>query len=261
MSVSSILSGQATAFGVDHKLLFGLEYSADRVDFRMQDNVPCGIGPIDSLNPIYGCGAPTSNFGFLSQNYLDSYALYAQDQIALTEAWNVVAGIRHSESENNNTFITAFFSSPSSADLSNTSWQLGTTYALGHGVSLFGGYNTGYDLEWVTGARRADGTPFQPETSDQAEVGIRLERGTIRTSLSAFRIRRNNVAVPDPANRRLPDPGGPIPRARDRVGRRMVAAAAAGGCRVAMPILTAWYRRRQTQRCWAHGSPKLPSTA
>lgn len=194
------LSGQATAFGVNHKLLFGLEYSADRVDFRMQDNVPCGIGPIDSLNPIYGCGAPTSNFGFLSQNYLDSYALYAQDQIALTEAWNVVAGIRRSESENNNTFSTAFFSAPSSADLSNTSWQLGTTYALGHGVSLFGGYNTGYDLEWVTGARRADGTPFQPETSDQAEVGIRLERGTIRTSLSAFRIRRNNVAVPDPAN-------------------------------------------------------------
>ena len=86
------------------------------------------------------------------------------------------------------------------ADLSNTTWQLGTTYALGGGVSLFGGYNTGYDLEWVIGARTADGTPFKPETSDQAEVGVRLTRDTLRASLSAFSIRRNDVAVPDPLN-------------------------------------------------------------
>ncbi len=194
------LSGHAAAFGVDHELLFGIEYSADRVNFRMQGTVPCGIGPIDALTPVYGCGAPTSNFGFLSEAYLDGYAIYAQDQIALTEVWNVIAGIRYSEVENQNNFITAFFSSSNAGDLSNTTWQLGTTYALGEGVSLFGGYNTGYDLEWVIGARRADGTPFQPETSDQAEAGVRLARDNLRGSLSVFRIRRNDVAVPDPAN-------------------------------------------------------------
>jgi iron complex outermembrane receptor protein len=194
------LSGRAEVFGVNHELLLGAEYSADRVNFRMEDNVPCGVGPIDSLDPVYGCGPPTSNFGFKSEAYLDGYAIYVQDQITLTDAWNVIAGVRYSDVENDNNFITAFFSAPSSATLTNTTWQLGTTYALGGGVSLFGGYNTGYDLEWVIGARSANGAPFKPETSDQAELGVRLTRNTLRGSLSVFRIHRNDVAVPDPLN-------------------------------------------------------------
>ncbi|MEQ1780158.1 MAG: TonB-dependent receptor [Hyphomonadaceae bacterium] len=194
------LAGDFQALGISHKLLVGIEYNKDKVPFRMNDFVPCGIGSIDSLNPVYGCGPQTSNFGFLADARLEGVAIYAQDQIALTEAWNVVAGIRHSKSVNDNVFATAFFSSPSSADLDNTSWQLGTTYALGGGLSLFGGYNTGYDLGAVTASRRFDGVPFEPETSDQAEAGIRLTQDTLRGSISLFRIRRNNVAVADPAN-------------------------------------------------------------
>jgi iron complex outermembrane receptor protein len=194
------LSGQMKAFGLDHELLLGVEYSAERVNFRMQGVVPCGVGSIDAIAPIYGCSPPTSNFAFASPADLDGYAVYAQDQIALTDAWHVVAGLRHSGFDTDNKFITAFFSTRSTADLSNTTWQLGTTYALGEGLSLFGGYNTGYDLEWVIGARGVDGKPFKPETSDQAEVGMRLLRDALRASVSAFRIRRNDVAVPDPLN-------------------------------------------------------------
>ena len=193
-------TGQVTTRGVQHKLLLGIERSTEAVNFRMEGSVPCGVGPIDALNPVYGCGPPTTNFGFSSLASLDGYAVYAQDQIALTGAWNVIAGLRRSDFDNDNTFSTAFFSSTNHAELTNTTWQLGTTYALGRGVSLFGGYNTGYDMEWVIGARRADGTPFNPETSDQAEFGVRLTRDKLRGSLSAFRIRRNDVAVPDPAN-------------------------------------------------------------
>jgi iron complex outermembrane receptor protein len=191
------LSGEAATFGIRHKLLLGLEYNYDDVPFRMRPGVPCGIGPIDALNPVYGCGPATQNFGFLSRAKLEGVAFYAQDQIALTEAWNVVAGIRHARSKNRNAFNGA--ASPA-VDLDNTSWQVGTTYALGGGFSLFGGYNTGYDLGAVTGARRFDGTPFRPETSDQAEAGLRLVRSHVRASASLFRVRRNNVAVPDPAN-------------------------------------------------------------
>lgn len=194
------LAGEAIFFGIRHKLLFGVEYNHDDVPFRMQPTVACGVGSIDALMPVYGCGAPTGAFGFLADAKLEGYAFYAQDQIALTDAWNVVAGIRHSDSDNDNAFTTAFSSSTTSAKLKNTSWQLGTTYALGNGLSLFGGYNTGYDLGAVTGSRKFDGAAFEPETSNQAEAGVRLTRDNIRTSLSAFQIRRNNVGVPDPAN-------------------------------------------------------------
>lgn len=194
------LAGEVATLGIRHTLLVGMEYNHDDVPFRMAATVPCGVGPIDALRPTYGCGAPTGAFGFLSRAKLEGVAVYAQDQIALSDAWHVVAGIRHSRSKNRNRFVTAFFGSTDAARLRNTSWQLGTTYALGGGVSLFGGYNTGYDLGAVTGARRFDGTAFRPETSNQAEAGVRIVRDALRANLSAFRIRRDNVAVPDPAN-------------------------------------------------------------
>jgi iron complex outermembrane receptor protein len=194
------LAGDVALFGTRHQILAGAEYNDDSVPFRMESTLPCGIGPIDVLNPTYGCGAPTGNFGFLAEAKLEGYALYFQDQIKLTNAWSVIAGVRHARSVNDNSFVTDVFSTFNSADLSNTSWQLGTTYDLGGGLSVFGGYNTGYDLGAVTGSRRFDGTPFEPETSDQAELGVRLAGETLRASLSVFRIHRNNVAVPDPAN-------------------------------------------------------------
>ena len=194
------LAGNVQLLGLNHDLLFGVEYSDEQVNFRMQDNVPCGVGPIDSLEPSYGCGPPTSNFGFLSVAGVEGTAFYAQDQISLTERWKVLLGLRYSEFTNDNAFITAFSASENTADLSNTTWQIGTTYDLGTGFSLFGGYNTGYDLEWVIGARNRNGDPFQPETSDQAELGLRFSNSDLQASASVFRINRNDVAVPDPAD-------------------------------------------------------------
>lgn len=206
------LAGRTVTFGIGHELVIGAEYSNEKVPFRLRAALPCGVGAIDALNPVYGCGAPTTGFGFLSVNKVEGVAVYAQDQIALTDRWNLVAGLRHSEFETSSDFITDFFSTASTANLGNTTWQLGSTFALGSGVSLYGGYNTGFDLEYVLGARRRDGTPFKPETSDQAEIGVRLTRETVRASLSVFRIRRNDVAVPDPA-----DPGFQVQEGQFRI--------------------------------------------
>jgi iron complex outermembrane recepter protein len=206
------LAGHATAFGLDHKLLFGIEYSHERLSFQQFGTIPCGIGPIDALNPVYGCGLPTGAFGFMAGSKVKGLAAYAQDQMTLSEAWNVVAGLRHSRFDYETRFDTAFGSTPDAAKISNTTWQLGTTYSLGGGLSLFGGYNTGFDLEPVIGARTRTGSPFEPETSDQVEAGVRMWRSTLRASLSAFRIRRNNVAVADPV-----DPGFQIQEGQVRV--------------------------------------------
>lgn len=190
------LSGRADTFGIGHTLLFGVEHSAERPTFRQFDIVPGGIAPIDTLNPVYAFTnrQPDLAFTFFSEGKVDGFAAYAQDQIALTEAWNVVGGIRHSlfDYENRRNGVR-------NADtIANTTWQLGTTYLLGGGLSVFGGYNKGFDLDPVVGSRTRDGPPFQPETSDQVEAGLRINRGRLRGSVSAFRIRRNNVAVTDP---------------------------------------------------------------
>lgn len=190
------LSGRVNTLGIGHTLLFGIEHSAERPTFLQSDIVAGGIAPIDSLNPVYTFTnrQPDLAFTFYSQGKVDGFAAYAQDQIALTEAWNLVAGIRHSLFDYDNRR-----NGVRNADtISNTTWQLGTTYLLGGGVSVFGGYNKGFDLEPVVGSRSRDGSPFRPETSDQIEAGLRISRGSLRGSVSAFRIRRNNVAVTDP---------------------------------------------------------------
>lgn len=190
------LSGRADTFGIGHTLLFGIEHSADRATFRQFDIVPGNIDPINALSPVYSYTdrQPALAFSFFAPSKTDGFAAYAQDQIALSETWNIVAGVRHSLFD----YEDVFNDFRDADTISNTSWQLGTTYRLGDGVSLYGGYNTGFDLESVIAARARDGSPFKPETSDQIEAGVRIGRDTLRASLSAFRIRRNNVAITDP---------------------------------------------------------------
>ncbi|MCG2840148.1 TonB-dependent siderophore receptor [Sandaracinobacter sp. RS1-74] len=190
------LAGQFLAGGVIHKLLVGVEYSADRPSFLQHDIVPGGVPPIDSMNPVpaFGKAGPELAFTYLSLSSVNGFAAYAQDQIALSDRWDLVAGLRHSLFDYDNRR-----NGVRNADsFSNTSWQLGSHYRLGGGFSLYGGYNSGFDLEPVVGARSKDGTPFKPETSDQIEAALRLARGGFSGSLSVFRIRRNNVATADP---------------------------------------------------------------
>ncbi|WP_082467656.1 MULTISPECIES: TonB-dependent receptor [unclassified Sphingomonas] len=196
------LSGHATTLGIDHSLLFGIEHSAERPTFRQFDIVAGDIAPIDALNPVYSYATrqPRLAFSFFTQGKVDGFAAYAQDQIALTEAWNVVAGVRHSMFYYENLRTTPMGTTRVADTIANTTWQLGTTWRIGGGWSLFGGYNKGFDVDAVVGSRSRDGSPFRPETSDQVEAGLRLTRDRLRASVSAFRIRRNDVAVTDPAD-------------------------------------------------------------
>lgn len=192
------LSGRFSTGGIGHQLLMGVEYSHEITPFYEEVIPAGGIPPIDALKPVYAFASATDVplvFAYSQRGKVDGFAFYAQDQIALLPAWDVVAGIRYSLFDYQNVrngVLTA------NASVSNLSWQLGTTYQLGGGFSLFGGYNTGFNLDPVIGARTRSGEPFEPETSDQIEAGLRFASASFRGSLSAFRIRRNNVATTDP---------------------------------------------------------------
>lgn len=196
------LTGRVTTLSVEHSLLFGIEHSAERPTFRQFDIVAGDIAPVDVRSPVYSYATrqPRLAFSFFTQGKVDGFAAYAQDQIALSDAWNVVAGVRHSSFDYENLRTTPNGTTRDADTIANTTWQLGTTWRLGGGWSLFGGYNKGFDIDPVVGSRSRDGLPFRPETSDQVEAGIRLTRDRLRASLSAFRIRRNDVAVPDPVD-------------------------------------------------------------
>jgi iron complex outermembrane recepter protein len=190
------LTGSFITGAVTHKLLLGYEYDLERARFT-QYNLT-NVTPISVLNPVYSFDtvAPTKVFAF-DQNYdSDGHALYAQDQIAMSDRWTLVASLRHS-------WIKAWTEDVGgpvldTTDVQSTIWQLGTTYQLHEGLSLYGGYSTGFDIESTAGARSANGQPLEPEESAQLELGARLRTGNFRGSAALFEIRRKNALTTDP---------------------------------------------------------------
>lgn len=184
------VSGRFQTGAVRHAVLFGVEYDRERSSFYQENMV--GVPGIDVLAPVYAYD-PAFVFAFHNAYNIDGWALYAQDVIDLTDDWNVVAGLRWSQ-------IRAFGSGYDASTVDHWTWQLGTTYDLGGGVSLYGGYNTGFDVESTAGSRSRDGSPFKPEESDQAELGLRLDLDALRLSASLFQIRKRNVMTTDPVD-------------------------------------------------------------
>ena len=192
------LTGEFATGPVGHKILMGFEHDRERSRFT-QYNLT-NVAAINVLNPVYAYDsvAPARSFAF-DQNYnIDGDAIYLQDQIALTDRWDVVGAIRHS-------WIKAWTEDVGgpvldSTKVRSTTWQVGSTYRVTDALSIYAGYNTGFDIESTAGARSANGQPLRPEESNQAEFGLRVKRGAFRGSLAVFQIKRVNALTTDPIN-------------------------------------------------------------
>lgn len=192
------LAGRVVTGPFTHKLLMGYEYDHERSRFT-QFNLT-NVSPINVLAPIYRYDsvAPAGTFAFDGFYNIDGHALYAQDQIDLTPRWNLIGAVRHSWIDARDGDYGG--ATNNRAKTSTTIWQLGSTYRVSDAVSLYAGYNTGFDVENTAGARTRTGTPLQPERSNQAEAGLRYRTGTLRTSFSVFQIKRVNAVTADPVD-------------------------------------------------------------
>jgi iron complex outermembrane receptor protein len=189
------LSGSFETGSVVHKLLVGLEYDRERSTVLQRN-----IAAVPSINVLKASYAftpampPVFVFAFDNRYNIDGVAAYAQDIVDVTSNWNVIAGARYSNMRTFNRDGGIWGSSRVEA----WTWQLGTSYVLGNGWSVFGGYNTGFDIENSAGSRARTGKPFQPETSDQYEGGVRYASDRLSLTASLFQIRRRNVLTTDP---------------------------------------------------------------
>lgn len=190
------LGGSVTTGTVTHKLLLGYEYGREEPGF-LQYNLT-NVGSINVLTPVYTYPAiaPNTVFSFRSQDVADTNALYVQDVVAVTDRLDFVGGLRQTWVD----YTANYNGDVSKSAIDGFTWQLGATYRLTGGWSLYGGYNSGYDLESVLGSRSADGKPFDPEESNQKELGVRYTGDGVRVSAALFDIRRTNYLTTDPDN-------------------------------------------------------------
>lgn len=192
------LSGTLRTGPVTHKLLLGYEYDHERGRFTQYTLT--NVAPIAVRTPVYAFNtvAPVRAFAFDNFYNVEGHALYAQDQVDLTPRWNVIGAVRHS-------WIDAsdgpYGAAPANqAATGSTIWQIGSTYRLSEALSVYAGYNTGFDIESTGGSRTRTGIPLKPEESNQAELGLRYRSGPLRASVSLFRIKRVNAVTADPVD-------------------------------------------------------------
>ncbi|MEM6274757.1 MAG: TonB-dependent receptor [Myxococcota bacterium] len=202
------LTGTLHTGPLRHHVLVGVELDIERATFD-QENIVDEDGntlvpPINAANPEYGLipQRPFA-FGFALESDIDGLAVYAQDRIVLFDDLSVIVGGRWSRFDVSSAFSVDPIIDAEDIiedDFDYRVWQAGGTYALTPQFSFFGGYATGFDIENVAGSRDIDGAPLQPEESEQLEAGTRLDFGSLRSSVSGFRIRRKNLANDDPQN-------------------------------------------------------------
>lgn len=191
------LTGSASLWGVEHRLLFGYEGGWERGRFT-QSNIRTGsLAPVDVRAPQYQYDnrAPELVFAFDNAYNLDSDALYLQDQLRLTEQLQLIGAVRYTDSKaGSGNWQSRFELVP----VSSTIWQLGLNWQLNTAWSLFAGHNTGFDVESSAGARSRSGQPLKPEESAQQELGLRFNGEQLSASAALFHIKRLNALTADP---------------------------------------------------------------
>jgi iron complex outermembrane receptor protein len=195
------LVGTVNTFKMKHHVLVGTQNNLYRVSY-FQQNMP-SVPSINALNPVYGnvADGPYPLNQVVLNNY-DSWAIYGQDRIDITDRWNVIAGIRgdfyfahHSLAPNYTTAATVL-----NTTFNHATFQLGSTYKLNHGWSLFGGYATGFNIESTVNSLTYSGVPLAPEDSWQGEGGVRFIQGPLNLTASLFQINKTNAVTADPVH-------------------------------------------------------------
>lgn len=191
------LTGTLSTGAIEHQLLLGYEGAWERGRF-IQSNIRAGsLAAIDVRQPVYqyDSQAPLLDFAFDNAYLLDSDAWVLQDQVKLTEQWQLIGAVRYTESQAGSG---PWQSSIELIPVSSTIWQLGMTYQFTEHWTLFTGYNTGFDLESSAASRSRSGQPLAPEESAQQELGLRFAGDTVNASLALFRLERLNALTADP---------------------------------------------------------------
>lgn len=150
---------------------------------------------IDIYNPIYNFAPSAFTLSGLFKNTGRSFGTYAQDLIALRNNLKLLVGGRfdYYYQNNDNRFTRREVRTYNRAFTP----RVGLVYQPLEPVSLYASYSRSFQPITST---NFFGDPFEPETGEQYETGVKLDLLKRRLSASAavFQLTKANVQVPDP---------------------------------------------------------------
>ena len=196
--IDNQVSGAIDIAGVENNLLFGVDYQSMDGDVAYTSySVAPGSGFVsfDPLNPNNNAlnRADVTEAGvYLDDTEATQLGIYLQDQIRLGNLV-VIAGGRFDQYESQSDY----YAHESNHD--HFTYRVGALYELDSGWSPFVSYATSF--EPAPGVDK-NGSAFDPETGEQAEVGVKYLSQDMSTSASAsfFHITKKNALMADPTN-------------------------------------------------------------
>jgi catecholate siderophore receptor len=195
--------------GISHTVLSGMELGRQNTDNFRQTAYFTAIGPnalsdfVTLTNPIYTGPVEFRQSATDADNHsiAKNAALYIQDQMELSEHWQVIVGARYDRFEadltNNRTAqllsSTDDFVSP----------RAGVIYKPKDNVSVYASRTLSYvprageQLASLTASNSA----LEPEEFTNNEVGLKWDFGSrLSTTFAVYQLDRTNVAIADPSN-------------------------------------------------------------
>ncbi|MFP8968253.1 TonB-dependent siderophore receptor [Pokkaliibacter sp. CJK22405] len=209
-SLDSYFTGEVDTGSLRHRLTLGGTYASTENDFNRK-----GWGSVDSdltvdvYNPGFSYIDPNSVSNGAGSHRLfsyDTYSLYAQDVIGVTDKLDIQLGGRydwqHRELESKayvNASGRSVSGSYAEADENYFTPTLGASYRFNTAWRAHASYSESYETSAVSTVDAA-GNPFDPETGKQYETGLDWTPAEDwKTSLTLFQITKENVVVSNAA--------------------------------------------------------------
>lgn len=183
--------------GLKHTALAGFEYIDGK---RNVASDRASLASIDIFNPVYGALPGPFAFNEETDYKVESYSLYLQDQIDLSEQWKLIVGARYDDTRQRNSATDASYEvTRTNIDPSKVSPRLGLVYQPKDWLALYASYSTSFTPQ--SNIQR-NGSVLDPEEGTQYEVGAKVDviPDRLSATLSMFEITRENVAAPDPSD-------------------------------------------------------------
>ncbi len=184
-----------------HTVLFGFDYQNE--DGRYQESQLAAIASINIFNPVYANNVVQPPLGTQVDQLRNQYGLYAQDEIELGP-WALMLSGRQDWADTRTSTLNAVSGAKSVINQDDKAFtgRAGLVYRFGNGLAPYASYATSFVP--TSGTSRA-GTPFDPQTGQQYEVGVKYQPTGFNSfvTLSAYNLTQKNVLTPDPVDTRF----------------------------------------------------------
>lgn len=203
--------GDFATWGVEHKLLVGLELGHQRRDPTLYTAAAVSAGgtpvpPLDLNNPNRDL-QHNGKMVVSSDNHtvVDSRGLYLQDQIRLNDQWQILAGVRFDQFEVETTNKVRDLSEKQ--DSTTTSPRLGVVYTPWRDHSFYASWSktfspVGGGLIGITPGAPGNTNDTSPELTRQKEIGVKSDwlDERLTTTLAIYELELYNRRTRDPIN-------------------------------------------------------------